>query len=106
MPQPKQMPATKRPNSNVSEHLARIEASALPWWSKAPAVAANCVKLAFFPIKAIAVTANAIVSLAFVGLGGVAVMWWYGLISDAAVSGFLGKLGDRALSIVRSSGLI
>lgn len=99
-------PTAKRSNSTVLDQLARVEAASTPWWAKAPSIAAGCVKLALFPVQIIAITANAIVSLVFVGIIGVGVLWWFGFISDAAVSGFLGKLGERTLGIVRSSGLI
>lgn len=95
-----------RPANKTSQKLSRLEAASSPWWASLPAVAVNCVKIAVFPAKAVAQAADAVVSLAFVALGGTAVMWWFGWISDASVAGFLGKLGERALGIVRSSGLI
>lgn len=106
MPRKITRPPEKRPANKTSEKLSRIEAASFPWWTTFPAVAANCVKIATFPVRAVTLAADAAVSLAFVAISGTAIMWWFGWISDAAVAGFLGKLGERALGIVRSSGLI
>jgi hypothetical protein len=98
--------AERRPNNSASDRLARIEVASSPWWASAPDIASKCAKVAVFPLKAVTLAADAAVSLTFVGVGVTAALWWYGYISDAAVSGFLGKLGERGLGIVRSSGLI
>lgn len=98
--------AARRPNGGAGARLARIEAAASPWWAAAPFVAVSCARAALLPIRAVVMAADAVVALAFVALGGAALLWWHGWISDAAVSGFLGKLGERALGIVRASGVL
>jgi hypothetical protein len=106
MSRTKENVAERRPSNSANERLARIEAASSPWWASIPDTGAKCAKVAIFPLKAITLAADAAVSLSFVVIGGSVAMWWFGYIADATVSAFLGKVGERALAIVRSSGLI
>jgi|HigsolmetaAR202D_1030399.scaffolds.fasta_scaffold00423_13 hypothetical protein len=97
---------TRTASPSVAETLSRIETASSPWWAQTPAVAYACLRIAAMPVRLVAAAADAAVSLAFVAMGAAVYMWWTGMIPDEAVAEFLGRIGERLLDIVRSSGLI
>jgi len=101
-------PPRRRPSSSSSirPDLNRIEAATAPWWTAAPSVAGACINAVLMPVKWIVIAADAVVALTFVAFGAIVWMWWTGAISDATAAEFIGKIGERCLGILKSSGWI
>lgn len=94
------------PRSSAKDDLVRIEAAGVAWWATAPSVMMICLSVATAPFRALAIAADAAVSLIFLGVFGAVALWYAGYIPDETVAQALGHVGTRLLAIAEATGII
>lgn len=99
-------PAPQKKPQSVRPELERVADAVRPWWAEAPDVAAKCLSLAFAPLRYAALVVEMAVSLCFLAVFGAIALWWTGYIPDETVAHYMGVVGDRALHILRASGVL
>lgn len=98
---------SKRPQNNpIKAEFNRLEAASTPWWAHAFSVFTRCAALAVLPFRMAVLAAEAIVAFTFAGLVVAGYLWWQKIIPDSVVTELLGKLGERIIGIIESSGIL